>query len=143
VSDPLQVEACQYIAQLWHREGLGLVLLSHDCLRHAPDTTASRQVLDQSLRRALSNKDLFQLDGPALGLFDFFGRETALQTLIQACQAGQAIGLGGMVKVGKTSLAQRVMDHLSGALVAWMDLDGPPTARLYADVRQAWPSSTG
>jgi photosystem II stability/assembly factor-like uncharacterized protein len=138
VSGPPHVEAYQHIARLWHEEGLHIVPLPHGRMRHTADTTTSRRQINQSLRRALGNRDLFQLDSPTVDLLDFFGRETYIQELVDACRDGRVIGLGGMVGVGKTSLAQQVIDHLPQAIVAWIDLTAHPHSGLYAAVRQSW-----
>ena len=138
VGDHPEVETWQHIIDLGQEEDFRPVLLSYNRIRHTAEATTSSQMLTRSLERALGNVDLFQLHGPALDPLDFFGRETALQTLVEACRDGQVTGLAGMAKVGKTSLAWQVMDRLPGALVAWIDLNDAPTEGLYAALRQLW-----
>jgi photosystem II stability/assembly factor-like uncharacterized protein len=144
VSGAPHVDAYQHIIRLWHEEDLHVVLLSHNSIRRAADKAASRQQLQRSLRRALGNRDLFRLDGPALDLLDFFDRETDPQRemnvegLLSTCQEVQVVWLGGMPGIGKTSLAWQVMDHLPRAIVARMDLTDSPCTGLYAAVREGW-----
>jgi len=132
------VEAYQRMARLRQEEDLCIVLFSHGSIRHVSGAAASRQQLNQGLRRVLGDRDLFGLDGPALDSLDFFGREAALQELVAGCQEGCVIGLGGMARVGKTSLVRQAVDRLPQAVVAWINCSNPPRAGLYATVRQAW-----
>jgi len=131
-------EAYQCIALLRHEEDLGIVLFSHSSIRQLGDAAAFQQQLGRNLRRALGEKDLFWLESPALAPFDFFGRETAMLELLDCCRGGQIIGLGGMSRVGKTSLVRQAMNRLPQAVVAWIDWTTPPRAGLYTAVRQAW-----
>ena len=131
------LEAIERITQLRQDQDFRLVLLSYNRLFRSAEAPSARRTLDDSLQRALGKRDLFRFKGPVLEPFDFFGREADLQMLVEACQTGHIIGLGGMAKIGKTSLAHQIETRLPGALCAWVDLDGHPTA-LYTAIRQNW-----
>ena len=141
VNEPPHVGAYRRIIHLRGEEDLCVVPLSHSGMRRAADARTACRHLSRSLQRALGNKDLFQLDGAELDLLDFFGRQEDLEKLVGGCRDGQVIGLGGMARVGKTSLARRLVDRLPQAVVAWVDLADP--SELYASVRQAWLADAG
>jgi photosystem II stability/assembly factor-like uncharacterized protein len=126
------------IARLGREENLRLVLLSANRVREAIQSPTSRQMLDGYLQRALGNQDLFQLSGPALDPLDFFGRDTEMEKLAELCRQGRVIGLTGMGKVGKTSLARQMTNRLAGSLVAWIGPEVTITTGLYAALRQSW-----
>lgn len=133
-----QPEALQDIVRLQREEDFRPVLIPHSVVRHAAEATTSRQALDRSLQRSLGDQDLFALVGPARNPLDFWGREADVQRLVAACEDGQVTSLTGMIMVGKTSLVWQVMDRLPNALVARLELDGPPTWDLYGDIRRQW-----
>jgi photosystem II stability/assembly factor-like uncharacterized protein len=132
------IEALREAADLRQTEDFRPVWLPYSHIRRTAETGDSRRVLDRSLRRSLGDQDLFALDHPARNPLDFFGRELHVQRLAENCENGRVAGLAGMAQVGKTSLLWQVMDRLPNALVARVQLDGPPTPALYGEVRRRW-----
>jgi photosystem II stability/assembly factor-like uncharacterized protein len=133
-----EIQALEQIQRLWWEEDFRSVLLPYSQIRCIDEASASRQVLDRSLRRWLGDENLFELAGPVRDPFDHYGRETTIQELAQRCEDGLVTGLTGMARVGKTSLLWQVLDRLPGALVAWLEPSGPPSWDLYRQLRGAW-----
>jgi len=132
------IKALEQIQRLSWEEDFRSVLLPYSQIRRIDEASASRQVLDRSLRRWLGDENLFELDGPVRDPFDHYGREAIIQDLAQRCEDGLVTGLTGMARVGKTSLLWQVLDRLPGALVAWLEPSGPPSWDLYRQLRRAW-----
>jgi hypothetical protein len=137
-----QTEAFKSISQLRRDEEFRLVLLSHHRLFDAQEGPAW-QVLKDSVRWWLGKEDLFHLREPVRDVYDFFGRGQTLQTLVEACQKGRVMGLGGMARVGKTSLAWQVANRLPGAIVARIEAGELSQTGLYMTLRQTWLSQAG
>src|SRR5690606_31941696 len=68
--------------------------------------------LRAKLREQLGAADLFAPGPPVIGC-DFFGRDSELRDLRKLLIAGKPVGIYGLRKVGKTSLALRCLEQLA------------------------------
>ncbi len=68
--------------------------------------------LERALSRELFSHDLFDVSGPVSDDSQFYGRRTEAQELGRKLQRGQIHACLGIRKIGKTSIVNRVVDHL-------------------------------
>ncbi len=92
------------------RTGRNYVFIDAQIMDEAVDP---RKWLRTKLREQLGAADLFEPSKPVTG-WDFFGRESELKRLRQYVVAGKPVGLYGLRKTGKTSLALRCLEQLGG-----------------------------
>ncbi len=69
--------------------------------------------LERYLSRELFSHDLFDVSGPVSDDSQFYGRRTEAQELGRKLQRGQIHACLGIRKIGKTSIVNRVVDHLN------------------------------
>jgi len=97
------------LAQAIHRTGRQYLFVGLGQIREVRDP---RTWLRTEMRRQLGSADLFAPGRPVVG-WDFFGRAAKLKHLRQHLRAGKPVGLYGLRKVGKTSLALRTLAQLT------------------------------
>jgi hypothetical protein len=130
----LQLAACRARP----REPLAILPLGLDRLRAARGRgpAACLEVLNHHHNLYVGRSNLYDMRGPVSGLF-FFGRTRLLEDLqeLLLCHR-RSLGIFGLRKMGKTSLARRLQERLGPvALVSWVDLQesgGADCSRVYA-----------
>ena len=92
-------------------------------LREAVAEFRPEEMLTQLRSQWLLGEDVFDKKDPVFAPGEFFGRGQVLRTLVNKAHRGEAFGLFGLRKMGKTSLAYRLRDYLSDAVVGMVDLE--------------------
>ncbi len=92
--------------------------------------------LRRFLREQLATADLFASGRPVVG-WDFFGRVAELDRLRQHLVAGRPVGLYGLRKIGKTSLALRELARLADETrrATAAGVDGEETLSFHIDMQ--------
>lgn len=101
---------------------LQLVPLRVSELRDAIARLDANTLVAQRLGPSRSRENLFERRKPIHDPTQFFGRSSYLADLTGRVQRGEAFGLFGLRKVGKTSLAHRLKRHLHDSVVTYIDL---------------------
>jgi ligand-binding sensor domain-containing protein len=108
--------------------GLAIVTLDIELFRQVKPNLTASDILSAQIDQSTGRQNLYAISGPVGDDLGFFGRETALQQLIDLIDAGQPVGVFGLRKTGKTSLLQRLRGHLATRrVIASLDMQG--TAR--------------
>lgn len=105
-----------------------LLPLEERTLRDAVGGFRSKNMLSQLRSQWLLGEDLFDKKDPVMDPAEFYGRGQILRTLVRKGHRGEAFGLFGLRKMGKTSLAHRLRNHMADAVVAMVDLQEVSTA---------------
>ena len=92
-------------------------------IRQIEETTSPSNTLLNQLGEYLGQRDLYHTTRGAVSGKFFFGREQLLNRLTDGVQQGAFIGIYGLRKMGKSSLARQLSeDKLKGNAVAFVDL---------------------
>ncbi len=98
------------IRQRW---GLAIVHLDSELFNQVKPNMPATDILAAQIDQATGRQNLYLISGPVSDDLSFFGRESLLQQLIDLIDAAQPVGIFGLRKTGKTSLAQRLQGRLA------------------------------
>jgi ligand-binding sensor domain-containing protein/murein DD-endopeptidase MepM/ murein hydrolase activator NlpD/ABC-type cobalamin/Fe3+-siderophores transport system ATPase subunit len=119
--------------------GLAIVTLDREIFGQVKPNMPASDILSAQIDQSTGRQNLYAISGPVSDDLGFFGRDTALQQLIDLIDAGQMVGVFGLRKTGKTSLLQRLRGHLATRrVIASLDMQGTAreegTLPLYASI---------
>lgn len=116
VGPPPREDARTALAQAASK-GLRIVSLSSEWMAGALARGRVRAELDALLGAWVSRDDPFAINLPVIAPGDFFPRRRDAETIMLSLDRGQSVGIFGLRKIGKTSLARWVLGQRLGVTV--------------------------
>ncbi|MCB9759562.1 MAG: NACHT domain-containing protein [Alphaproteobacteria bacterium] len=117
ITPPLETEAWRVLTAHGAQD-VRIIELSEPWMAAALEQKRARRALTGLLRVAMLRDDPFAVSVPVQAPGDFFLRRRPAQALRRDLERGQSIGLFGLRKIGKTSLASWLLRHHDGLTVS-------------------------
>ena len=118
---------------------LDTIPLELSVMRRALENGACDATLDEANDRYVTRIDPYREVDPVTDPYLFFGRDAELETIPALLSQGQHVGIFGLRKTGKTSLANQVQLRLSGSpitRISCQEMDGEAAERYLARIAE-------